>query len=76
VTRAQAQSLPLTVRLDDSMAMVPELRLSRFEEVMVGARVSRTSTAQAQSGDLQGTTGPVKTAERGTIAVLIDGVVP
>jgi len=76
VTRAQAQSLPLTVSLDDSMAMVPELRLSRFEEVMVGARVSRAGTAQAQSGDLQGTTGPVKTAERGTIAVLIDEVVP
>ncbi len=76
VIRAQAQSLPLTVSLDDSMAMVPELRLSRFEEVMVGARVSRSGTAQAQSGDLQGTTGPVKTAEQGTIAVLIDEVVP
>lgn len=76
VTRTQAQSLPLTVSLDDSMAMVPELRLSRFEEVTVGARVSRTGTAQAQSGDLQGTTGPVKTAEQGTIAVLIDEMVP
>ncbi|MGH8646835.1 MAG: c-type cytochrome biogenesis protein CcmI, partial [Gammaproteobacteria bacterium] len=45
VTRAQAQSLPLTVSLDDSMAMVPELRLSRFEQVTVGARVSRTGAA-------------------------------
>ncbi len=76
VARAQAQSLPLTVSLDDFMAMVPELRLSRFGEVMVGARVSRTGTAQAQSGDLQGTTGSVKTAERETITVLIDEVVP
>ncbi|MGH8593803.1 MAG: c-type cytochrome biogenesis protein CcmI, partial [Gammaproteobacteria bacterium] len=76
VTRAQAQSLPLTVRLDDSMAMVPELRLSRFEEVMVGARVSRRGTAQAQSGDLQGTTGPVKIAGQEMIAVMIDEVIP
>ncbi|MGH8523658.1 MAG: c-type cytochrome biogenesis protein CcmI/CycH [Gammaproteobacteria bacterium] len=68
--------LLLTVSLDDSMAMVPELRLSRFEEVMVGARVSRTGTAQAQSGDLQGTTAPVKNSERETITVLIDEVVP
>ncbi len=76
VTRAQARSLPLTVSLDDSMAMVPELRLSRFEEVMVGARVSRSGTAQAQSGDLQGTTGPVKIVGQEMIAVMIDEVVP
>lgn len=54
VFRGRAAQLPLDVRLDDSMAMTPELRLSQFPAWTVVARITRSGQPQAQSGDLQG----------------------
>ena len=59
VARVRVRDLPLNVRLDDSMAMTDGLRLSNFEEVLVTARISRTHSAQAQTGDPYGQIGPV-----------------
>jgi cytochrome c-type biogenesis protein CcmH len=75
VLRKQVRDLPLDFTLDDSMAMAPNLRLSDFPEVVVGARVSRSGTATAQSGDLQGQSNPVKVGTTG-IAVVIDSAIP
>jgi cytochrome c-type biogenesis protein CcmI len=76
VTRAQVKDLPLTTTLDDSMAMVPGMSLSRFPEVMVLARVSRTGRATPESGDLEGSTGPVEVARNETIEIIIDEKIP
>ena len=46
--------MPLAVKLDDSMAMSPALRLSQFDRYTVTARLSRGGGAQAQTGDLEG----------------------
>lgn len=54
VRRMGAASLPLQVTLDDSHAMAPGMNLSAAERWEVVARVSRSGTAQAQSGDLEG----------------------
>ena len=54
VQRLHNPKLPLRVRLDDSMAMMPQLRLSQFERWTVTARLTRGGTVQAESGDLQG----------------------
>lgn len=43
--------LPLTITLDDSMAMTPQFRLSSARNVYVGARISKS--AQAQPGDFE-----------------------
>jgi cytochrome c-type biogenesis protein CcmH len=75
VLRKQVRDLPLDFTLDDSMAMAPNLKLSDFPEVVVGARVSRSGTATAQSGDLQGQSQPVKVGTTG-IAVVIDSAIP
>lgn len=51
VIRKRVADLPLTVRLDDSLAMMPAFKLSAFSNVTVGARVSITGDPIAQPGD-------------------------
>jgi len=46
--------LPATIMLDDSMAMVEGMNLSAFEQLQVSARLSRSGSAIAQSGDYIG----------------------
>jgi len=75
VIRRQVKDLPTDFRLDDSMAMNPELRLSAFARVVVAARVSRSGSATAQSGDLQGESAPVAPGT-GRVSVVIDRVTP
>ncbi len=74
--RKQVRDLPLTVTLDDSMAMMPQLKLSNFNEVRVGARISKSGAVGAQSGDLQGEISPVSTASDEAIQVTIDQLIP
>jgi cytochrome c-type biogenesis protein CcmH len=71
VSRHRARDLPLTVVLDDSMAMAPGMKLSKFERVVVGARISKSGTATASSGDLQGFSEPVAVADSAAVSVSI-----
>lgn len=73
VVRKQVKDLPATIVLDDSSAMSPEMRLSSVPEVVVVARVSKSGTAGVQAGDLEGTSGPVKTGQ--AVAISIANVV-
>ncbi len=75
ILRLKASELPASFTLDDQLAMSPELSLSRFPEVVVSARISRSGEAMPQSGDLVGQSGPVKLGARG-IALTIDQVQP
>ncbi len=76
IVRTQVKDLPATVTLDDSMAMTPQMVLSNFDQVTVGARVSKTGNAMPVSGDLQGSVSPVDTQTSETIQVTIDSKVP
>ena len=51
VKRLQLKDLPLTLSLSDADAMVASMKLSSFEQVVVGARVSLSGNAVAQNGD-------------------------
>ena len=73
--RKRVSDLPLTFTLDDSTAMQPEMSLSKFSSVIVGARISRTGEAMPRSGDLVGQVGPVDTGT-GRLVITIDGVQP
>lgn len=77
VVRARVADLPLTVTLDDSLAMTPEQRLSGAEQVLIGARISKAGEAMPQSGDLEGETGPVAVgADPTPVTVVIDRARP
>ena len=76
IQRLKAAQLPLTVTLDDSMSMMPAMKLSKFPQVVVGARVSKSGNAMPQSGDLQALTAPLESSRSEPIALQIDQVVP
>jgi cytochrome c-type biogenesis protein CcmH len=51
VKRLQLKDLPVTLSLSDADAMMPSMKLSSFDQVIVGARLSFSGNAVAQSGD-------------------------
>ncbi len=53
VVRKKVSDLPIEVTLNDDMAMMPNLKLSGFQQVSVSARISKTGNAIAQSGDFE-----------------------
>ena len=75
VLRKTVKELPATFSLDDSMAMAPEMKLSNFPEIVIGARVAKSGNAAPQSGDLEGFSKPVKLGAAG-VAVVIDAARP
>jgi cytochrome c-type biogenesis protein CcmH len=74
--RKQVRDLPLSVKLDDSMAMMPQMKLSGFDQVVVGARVSLSGNPSAQSGDLEGEIKPVAPGQSQVVKVSINSVHP
>ena len=50
--RLQVKDLPISIVLNDAMAMMPSMKLSMFPQVIVGARVSKSGNAISQNGDL------------------------
>ena len=76
IVRKQVKDLPVTVTLDDSQAMMPAMKLSNFEQVDIGARISKSGNAMPESGDLQGIVSPVATETGETIQITINSSVP
>ncbi|MEE9445840.1 MAG: c-type cytochrome biogenesis protein CcmI [Cocleimonas sp.] len=62
--KKQVKDLPFEVFLDDSMAMMPTMKLSAFPEVVVGARISLSGQPIAQNGDLFTDKKPVKAGDK------------
>jgi len=75
IIRKQVKDLPLAFSLDDSMAMNPNMKLSNYSEVIVGARISKTGNAMPQSGDLKGSSSVIKLGSR-DLKIIIDSAVP
>ena len=74
ILRKQVKDLPLTFKLDDSMAMSPAAKLSGAPRIVVGARISASGQATPQAGDLQGFSAAVAPGAAG-LAIQITDVV-
>ncbi len=75
ILRLPVSAWPVTFQLDDSQAMSPDLKLSKFDNVIVGARISRSGNAMPQPGDLAGQGSAVSSSATG-VTVTIDTVQP
>lgn len=75
VQRGRVSDLPFDFKLDDSMAMSPEFKISGAPEVRIEARISKNGSATPGPGDLIGT-GPVVKPGAGKVEVVIDQVRP
>jgi cytochrome c-type biogenesis protein CcmH len=74
ILRQEAGSFPVRFKLDDSLAMAPQAKLSLHSQVMLVARISKSGNATPQPGDITGSLGPVKVGTR-DLKLVIDEVV-
>ncbi len=76
IVRKQVKDLPVKVTLDDSTAMSPAMRLSKFKQVVISARVSKSGDATPRSGDLSGSSAVIQTGEVTGVNITIDQILP
>jgi len=76
IVRKQVKDLPLEVTLTDAMAMAPSMKLSKFPNVQVIARISESGQAMPKSGDLQGIVPSVVVGRAEPVEIIIDEKVP
>ncbi len=71
IVRKQVSDLPLTVSLDDTLAMMPTMRLSNFSQVRLLARISKSGNAIAQPDDLIGVIEQVELNDKNPHKIVI-----
>lgn len=70
VLRKQAGDLPLQFSLDDSMAMMPQMKISNYDSLVIVARISKSGQPVASPGDLEAVSAPVKPGTSGLKLVI------
>lgn len=76
VRRRNSSDLPLTIELSERDAMIPSRTIASVPRVQVVARLSRSGTPQAQSGDFYGEGNYDFATGSGTLNIIIDRTVP
>jgi cytochrome c-type biogenesis protein CcmH/NrfG len=75
ILRTTTGSWPVRFELNDTLAMVPNRKLSTAGPVTIEARVSKSGQAMPQSGDLLGVTAPLDPAAGKPVRIVIERVV-
>jgi cytochrome c-type biogenesis protein CcmH/NrfG len=75
VLRTTTGSWPVKFELNDTLAMLPERKLSTARKVTVEARVSKSGQATPQTGDLLGMTNPLDPTAGKPVRIIIERVI-
>jgi len=70
--KKQVKDLPIKVTLNDSMAMIPAMKISSHKALKVGARISKSGQPIAQQGDLYTEKQSVQLGE--SVELVIDSI--
>jgi len=76
VLRKRVSDLPLDFKLDDSMAMAPNAKISDHPKVVVSARISKSGEAAPKEGDLAGQSAAVAPGTSSVAVQITDVVKP
>lgn len=74
VMKRQVKDLPFGFALDDSMAVMPNMKMSNFKRVVIAARVSKSGKAAVEIGDFVSAPATVAVGEA-NVDLLIRGIV-
>jgi cytochrome c-type biogenesis protein CcmH len=72
IVRKQVSDLPISVTLNDAMAMMPSMKLSNFKQVKVMARISKSGAAMQQKGDFIGSVELQELAGKTSVVIVIN----
>ena len=75
IVRKHVSDLPLAVSLNDSMAMMPNMKLSNFASVKLLARISKSGNAMTQPNDLIGIIEQVNLTDKSIHKIIINTLV-
>jgi cytochrome c-type biogenesis protein CcmI len=75
IARLSAAQLPASVTLSDAMSMMPNLTISKFGQIVLGARISKSGNASPQKGDYQTVSSALANSSVKPISLTIDRVV-
>jgi cytochrome c-type biogenesis protein CcmH len=67
---------PIRITLSEANAMMPSMTLSQFSEIVIGARISKTGVANAQSGDFQALSDVQKQPLTAPLSLTITQILP
>ncbi len=75
IARKIVSELPVTVILNDSMTMMPNMKLSNFPKIKLLARVSASGNAMPQAGDLIGSLDSVELIDKTAHKIIINDAI-
>ena len=75
IVRKHVSDLPLSVSLNDSMAMMPNMKLSNFASVKLLARISKSGNAMTQPNDIIGIIEQVDLTDNSIHKIIINTLV-
>jgi cytochrome c-type biogenesis protein CcmH len=76
VKRITLADLPIRVRLDETLAMSPQLTLASAENVTVIARIALGGQPVAQPGDIEARSETVPTRGKAVVRLMLKDVLP
>jgi len=74
VKRLTVAQLPATIILNDSDAMIEQLKLSLFNNITISARVAKSGDPIAQTGDLESSAVDITNDTKETINIVISSI--